>query len=87
MRIALSFPDRDERKEILAIHLQEKPLSPEVDLEWLADRTEGWNGARIEALCRQAALTWFREGVEEGWPEDRTFLLTRAHFERLIDHP
>lgn len=87
LRIALSFPDREERKEILAIHLEAKPLSPEVDLEWLAARTEGWNGARIEALCRRAALAWFREGVEEGWPEDRTFLLTRAHFERLIDHP
>jgi transitional endoplasmic reticulum ATPase len=87
LRIALSFPDREERKEILAIHLEAKPLSPEVDLEWLAARTEGWNGARIEALCRRAALAWFREGVEEGWPEDRTFLLTRAHFERLIDNP
>jgi transitional endoplasmic reticulum ATPase len=87
LRIALSFPDRDERKEILAIHLQGKPLSAEVDLEWLADRTEGWNGARIEALCRQAALAWFREGVEAGWPEDRLFLLTRAHFEPLLMHP
>jgi transitional endoplasmic reticulum ATPase len=87
LRIDLAFPDREERKEILAIHLQNKPLAPDVTLDWLADQTGDWNGAQIEALCRKAALAWFREGIEGGWPGDREFVLTRDHFKPLLDKP
>ena len=84
LRIELKLPETADRKEIFGIHLQSKPLATDVSLDWLADRTSGWNGAQIESLCRKAALSWFREGVEQGWPEDRDFVLTRDHFERLI---
>ncbi|MBI5584264.1 MAG: AAA family ATPase [Deltaproteobacteria bacterium] len=87
LRIILSLPDREERKEIFGIHLRTKPLAPEVTLDWLAEQTEGWNGAQIEALCRQAALSWFREGVEQGWPADREVVLARGHFEPVFDKP
>jgi transitional endoplasmic reticulum ATPase len=79
--IKLALPDRKERQEIFGIHLRAKPLAPEVTLEWLADQTEGWNGSQIEAFCRRAALAWFREGVEQGWPEDREYLLNREQFQ------
>ena len=49
-------------------------------LDWLLGQTAGWTGARVESLCRRAALAWFREGVEQGWPEDREFLLKKKHF-------
>jgi transitional endoplasmic reticulum ATPase len=81
LRIALAIPDDEERREILAIHLEGKPLSPEVTLDWLLGQTAGWTGARVESLCRRAALAWFREGVEQAWPEDREFLLKQGHFE------
>jgi transitional endoplasmic reticulum ATPase len=82
LRIQLFLPNREERREIFKIHLEGKPLSPEVSLDWLAEKTEGWSGARVGALCRRAALDWFREGVEEGWVEDRPFVLTKVHFEK-----
>ena len=77
LRVQLSLPDREGRQEIFEIHLNGKPLSPEVSLEWLVEKTEGWSGARIEALCRRAALAWFREGVEQGWIEERAFVLEK----------
>ena len=82
LRIALAIPGEAERREILAIHLSGKPLSPEVTMDWLLGQTAGWTGAQVESLCRRAALAWFREGVEQGWPEDREFLLKQKHFER-----
>jgi len=49
-------PDRDARRKILDVHTREKPLVEGVDLERLADETEGYSGAEIAALCREAAL-------------------------------
>jgi transitional endoplasmic reticulum ATPase len=84
LRIELARPNEEERREIFAVHLKGKPLSPDVNLDWLAGQTEGWTGAQIEAFCRKAALTWFREGVEAGWPEEREFILTKGLFERVL---
>ncbi len=82
LRIELTLPDLEDRKEIFRIHLKDKPHDPEVSFSWLAEKTAGWSGARIAALCRQAALNWFRESMEQGGPEDRPFLLFRRHFEK-----
>lgn len=84
LRIELSRPDEAERKEIFAVHCKDKPLSPEVTPDWLAQQTEGWTGAQIEAFCRKAALNWFREQVEQGWPEERTFILTKEDLEKML---
>ena len=84
LSIELSKPDEEERKEIFAVHCKDKPLSPEVTPDWLARQTEGWTGARIEAFCRKAALNWFREQVEQGWPEERTFILTKEDLEKML---
>jgi len=81
LRVPLSLPTKEERREIFEIHLSGRPLSPEVSLEWLVGKTDGWSGARIEAWCRRAALAWFREGVEQGWIEEREFVLNKDHFE------
>ena len=49
-------PDRDARRKILDVHTREKPLADDVDLERVADETEGYSGAEIAAVCREAAL-------------------------------
>jgi transitional endoplasmic reticulum ATPase len=84
LRIELSRPDQEERKEIFEIHLKDKPLAPEVTMDWLARQTEGWTGAQIEALCRQAALAWFRERVEQGWQGEKDYILTKDYLENLL---
>ncbi|AUV81752.1 AAA family ATPase [Salinigranum rubrum] len=49
-------PDEAARRAILAVHTREKPLGEDVDLDALAARTEGFSGADLEALCREAAV-------------------------------
>ena len=39
------------------------PLASDVDIEELAKRTEGFSGADIEALCREAALNALRRDI------------------------
>ena len=49
-------PDRDARRKILDVHTREKPLTDDVDLDRVADETEGYSGAELAAVCREAAL-------------------------------
>ena len=58
--IEIGIPDRDGRYEILQIHTRGMPLSDDVDLKRLADRTHGYAGADISALCKEAAMAALR---------------------------
>ncbi len=59
-------PDYKARLEIFRIHTRKMPLASDVDLEELAKKTEGYTGADIEAVCREAALIALREAIREG---------------------
>ena len=67
-------PDRKSRLAIFKIHTKGMPLSPDVDLEELADLTEGYVGADIEAVCREAVMLALRENMESERVEMRHFL-------------
>lgn len=64
--IEIPLPDEYERKEIFAVHLKKKPLSPEISLDLLASKTEGFMGAQIASLCNKAALRAVSRAVESG---------------------
>jgi len=56
-------PSREERVEIFRIHTRNMPLAKDVDLYKLAEITEGYTGADIEALVREAGLRALREDI------------------------
>jgi transitional endoplasmic reticulum ATPase len=90
LQLALPVPDERARREILAIHTRGKPLAEEVELDRLAAATEGWVGARLEALCRRAAMfaiqEFVRNDVPGSPPQDVSSLIVSArHFERAMD--
>ncbi len=58
--IAISIPGRPERREILDVHSRGMPLADPVVLDDLAERTHGFVGADLEALCREAAMASLR---------------------------
>jgi len=53
-------PDRDARVDIFKVHTRNMPLADDVSLEKLADLTDGFSGADIENLVREAAMTAVR---------------------------
>ncbi|MGC9148237.1 MAG: CDC48 family AAA ATPase [Sulfolobales archaeon] len=57
-------PDKNARLEILKIHTRKVPLAEDVDLTKLAEMTEGYSGADLEALVREAVLLALRERLE-----------------------
>lgn len=64
--IYIGPPDRKSRKKIFEIHTAKKPLAEDVDLDKLAEETEGCTGAEISAICNEAVMTAVRGLVKSG---------------------
>ncbi|ADI32436.1 CDC48 family AAA ATPase [Staphylothermus hellenicus] len=72
-------PDFKARIEIFKVHTKKMPLAPDVDLEELARRTEGYTGADIAAVCREAAILALREEFKVRPVEMKHFLEALKH--------
>ena len=62
--VYISVPEKEGRLHILRIHTSKMPVGDDVDLDSLADRTQGYTGADLEDLVRRAGLMALREDVE-----------------------
>ena len=56
-------PSIEGRLEVLKIHTKKMPLGKDVDLDKLAEKTEGYVGADIENLVRESAMLALREDI------------------------
>ncbi len=54
--LEVARPDRAARAAVLGGHLRKKPIAEEIDLEALADLTEGLSAAEVRFVCDRAAL-------------------------------
>jgi len=70
-------PDFKARLEILLIHTRATPLAKDVDLEEIARRTEGYTGADLELLVREATFLALREDIN-------TKEVAMRHFEEAL---
>jgi len=68
--IEIGVPDRAGRVEILQIHVRNMPIAEDVNLEDLADRTHGFVGADLNALCKEAAMRALRRYLPDLTTED-----------------
>lgn len=62
--VYVGSPDRRGRLKIFKIHTNNTPLAENVDLEILSDETEGYVGADIESVCREAVMLALRENFD-----------------------
>ncbi len=82
-------PDASGRREIMAIHFRGKPLAQDLDLDAIADELEGFTGADLAAIARDASMRAIREvtdGVDAPTAVDRAdeVRITRDHIEAAI---
>jgi transitional endoplasmic reticulum ATPase len=57
-------PSKAGRLEVFKIHTKNMPLAKDIDIDELAERAEGYVGADIESVCREAALTALRKNKD-----------------------
>jgi len=86
-------PDRDGKKKIFEVYLRNKELlAKDINIDELVDRTEGYVGADIEALVREAKLSAMREFIaamsnkseEERRQAISNVRITKKHFEDAL---
>ncbi|MHA1285137.1 MAG: CDC48 family AAA ATPase, partial [Promethearchaeota archaeon] len=63
--IYVKAPDYEARLKILKVHTKDMPLDDDVSLEEIARKTEGYSGADLENLCREAGMNAIREKLEK----------------------
>ncbi len=74
--VYVGVPDWKARKAIFEVHTEEMPLKG-VDIDWLADQTDGYVGADIEGLCREAGMIALRKDL-------KSKNVTKADFEEAL---
>jgi transitional endoplasmic reticulum ATPase len=58
--VMIGEPDTEGREEILRIHTDGMPLSPDVSLRELAELTDGYVGSDLETIARESAIEALR---------------------------
>jgi len=74
--VKVDLPDRVGRLSILRLHMRNKPLADDVDLELSARETFGFSGAHLESLANEAAIMALREDSP---------VITQRHLLEAID--
>ncbi len=62
--IYIGVPDKKARKAIFEVHTKNMPLAKDIDINKMAEKTENYVGADIEAICREAAIFALREDIK-----------------------
>jgi len=82
--IYIPMPDRTARRQIFEIRLS-RMAATDVLPEWLAEITEGYSGADIEMLCREAGMLALREHIRPKMTREELIpdriRVRREHFE------
>ncbi len=88
--VHVPVPDEEARRKILEVHTREKPLAEDVDLDRIARETDGYVGADLEAVAREASMSASREFIASVSPEEvaesvGNVRVTMAHFESALE--
>lgn len=74
--VHIGNPNYFTRHEILKVHTQDKPIDPTVNLDMLAKKTHGFNGAHLANIANEAAILAVR---------DNSTIITQLHFDKAIE--
>jgi len=76
--VYVNVPGKAGREAILKIHTKTMPLAKNISIKELAEKTEGYTGADIEALAREAAMLALREDI-------KIKQIEKKHFEKALE--
>ncbi len=89
--IMVGQPDLDARRAIFEIHLRDKPLASNVDIDSLATRTDHFSGADVANVVNEAVMLAIREYIGkasetgDGLGDVQTYQLDMRHLEAALE--
>ena len=69
--LEVPLPDLEARKDIIKIHLKGKPLGKDVDINELAEKTSGYSGADLAAICNAAVMLVIKKHITKSKTEEQ----------------
>lgn len=75
-QVKVDLPDKEGRLAILEIHIKNKPLAQDVDLEKIAQETFMFSGAHLESVTNEAAVFALRDNSSE---------IRMSHFREAVE--
>lgn len=69
--IYIPLPDEESRIAILKAALRKSPVSPGVDINFLAKSTHGFSGADLTEICQRAVKLAIRENIQRDIERER----------------
>ncbi|KAL8143089.1 hypothetical protein V2J09_016121 [Rumex salicifolius] len=82
-RLMVGLPDASNRQRILSVILSKEELGPDVDLEVVANMTDGYSGSDLKNLCIAAAHRPIRELLDKEKKEQNQALAENNILPRL----
>jgi transitional endoplasmic reticulum ATPase len=87
--IELGLPNNDAKLQILMVHLRNKPLAKNINVEAIAQRCVNVSGAELAAVCNRAALVALRRTIathaqEDGANLNVSVLIEKDDFEEVM---
>ena len=85
-KIYLPLPDIEARRFLFNKNLKGVPTTPDVDIDWLCNRSDGYSGADITEVCDRAKIEPLKATINarQNNPESSIQPVTRADFERAF---
>ena len=77
--VLVNSPGKEARLKILKVHTKGMPLAKDVDLESISEKTEGYSGADLESVCREAGMQALRENID-------VEKVSKKHFDYALSH-
>lgn len=74
--ISVPAPKEEGRKQIFKIHSKDMPLEADIDIASIVEKTDGYSGAEIKAVCTEAGYFAIREKKSK---------VAHKHFMKAID--
>jgi len=81
--IYIPLPDKPSRVNIVKAVLRKSPTNPNVNVDFLAELTDGFTGADITEMCQRATKAAIRESIEA--EEQRKALMKDQEGEDMMD--
>lgn len=95
--IYIPLPDKPSRSSIIKAVLRKSPVAGNVNLDFLAEKCDGFSGADMTELCQRATKAAIREAIaaeedrkklmtgdDDAEMEDPVPVITRKHFEEAM---
>ncbi len=80
--IELGLPDITTREKIFEVHTKKMPLAKDIPINEYSKKTDGWTGADIEAVCRNAGIMAIKRNYAK--KEKQAIIIAKQDFDTAL---